>query len=205
MFSRNKVTVWLSVCSLFLLSSSAFACACCVERGYYSLTTSRPDTQYLSILEDMKFAGPAEFYMTVAGFDGTKGLGVLEKDEAAGKSIALDVVESFAGKVWTFNVKTESGRSGSLTLPMPATMRQLKVDIDRVDTGLGASLYKELSVNGRVRRATGIFATGNRNTRYMLLLQGRGNGCDSSSDYTDWRLELEGPRAQYAFFGKLSQ
>ena len=200
---RNTLAAVLSLCCLLGLSSSAWACACCVERGYYSLVNSRPDTFYLGILENMKFAGPAEFYMTVGGFDATKGLADLEKDEAAGKSIELDVVESFVKKTWTLNVKTGSGRNGALTLPMPATFRRFMVDIDGVDNGLGVSLYKEFSVTGRIRRATGIFGSANRNTNYMLLFQGRGNGCDDASDFTRWRLELDGPKAEYAFFGEL--
>jgi len=86
---------------------------------------------------------------------------------------------------------------------MPATLRRFKVDIDGVDTGLGVSLYKEFSARGRVRSATGIFGSANRNTNYHLVFQGRGNGCDDASDFTRWRLELDGPKAEYAFFGNL--
>jgi hypothetical protein len=200
---KKNPVVLLSIGLMLSMSSSAFACACCVERGYYSLTNTRPDTFYLGILENMKVAGPAEFYMTEAGFDGTKGLGELEKDEASGKSIALDVVESFVNMTWTFKVKTAGARTGTLRLPMPPRLRQFKVDIDGVDNGLGVSLYKELSVTGTVRSATGIFRAASRNTKYMLVFQGRGNGCDDASDFTRWRVELDGPGAEYAFFGKL--
>jgi len=89
--------VWAVFCLLFS-SSTVFACACCVERGFYNLATSRPDAHYLGLLENMKLSGPAEFYMTEAGFDGIKGLATLEKDDADGKSIALDVVEAFTNK-----------------------------------------------------------------------------------------------------------
>jgi hypothetical protein len=202
---KKKLVVLFSIGLMLAMSSPAFACACCVERGFYSLTNNRPNAFYLGILESMKFAGPAEFYMSVAGFDGTKGLAELEKDEAAGKSIALDVVESFANRTWTLDVKTGGGRAGTLRLPMPTRLRQFKVDIDGVDNGLGVSLYKEFSATGTVRSATGIFRHANRNTKYTLLFQGRGNGCDDVSDFTRWRLELDGPSAEYAFFGKLVQ
>lgn len=203
---KNKLVhlVVLIACSL-MMSASAMACACCVERGYYSVVNARPDTFYLSILDDMKFAAPAEFYMTVAGFDATKGLADLEKDEAAGKSIALDVVESFGGRAWTLKVKTGSGRAGTLRLPMPATMRRFMVDIDGIDNGVGVSLYKEFSFTGNVGTATGIFRSASRNARYTLLFQGHGNGCDDVSNFYRWRLELDGPRAEYAFFGELAQ
>ena len=202
MFS-NKLLPCLSAICVLVFSSSAFACACCVERGYYSVVNARPDSFYISILNDMKFAAPAEFYMTVAGFDATKGLAELEKDEAAGRSIALDVVESFSNKAWSFKVKTGSGRAGTLRLPMPPTMRRFMVDVDGVDNGLGVSLYKEFSVTGKVGGATGIFRSAARNTKYTLLFQGHGNGCDDASNFYRWRLELEGPRAEYAFFGDM--
>ena len=205
MLNRRLFFAVLLVLVFSVPSLAAAMCACCVERGFYSLENARPDAFYVSILESMKFAGPAEFYMTVAGFDGTKGLDVLAKDDEAGKSGELDVVESFAGKTWTFTVTTGSGRTGTLALPMPTTLRRFKVDIDGVDTGLGVSLYKEFSARGRVRSATGIFGSASRNTDYHLVFQGRGNGCDDVSDFSRWRLELDGPKAEYAFFGKLNK
>lgn len=202
--SCKKIFLALSLVIVFSISSLAASCACCVEPGFYSLVNSRPDTFYLSILENMKFAGPAEFYMSAAGFDGTKGLDVLAKDDEAGKSVILDVVESFVSKTWTFRIKTGSGRTGTLALPMPSTLRRFKVDIDGIDSGLGVSLYKEFSARGRVRNATGIFRSANQKTSYMLVFQGRGNGCDDAADFTRWRLELDGPKAEYAIFGKLN-
>jgi hypothetical protein len=43
-----------------------------------------------------------------------------------------------------------------------------------------------------------------RATTYFLVFQGRGRGCNEVGDFRNWRLEVEGPRAGYAFFGKLS-
>jgi hypothetical protein len=206
MFFKKSLVAILSTTCLLLSSSQAFACACCVDRGHYSLTNLRPDAFFLGIFDNMKFAGPAEFYMSVAGFDGTRGLSVLEKDEAAGKSIALNVVESFAGKTWNLSVKTGGGRAGTLVLPMPATFTKYAADQhDSEDTGLGVTLYKELSVRGKVRRGTGLFSSAGVNvTNYSLIFQGRGNGCDSDADYHHWRLALDGSRAKYAFFGKVN-
>ena len=206
MLAKRSVSAVLSVLCLLLWSSNAFACACCVERGHYSLTTSKPDAFYLGIFDNMKFAGPAELYMSVAGFDGTKGLSVLEKDEAAGKSIGFDVIESFANRTWTLTVKTASGRTGTLVLPMPATFTKYAADQhDSEDKGLGVTLYKELSVKGKVKGGTGIFSSaGSSSTNYSLIFQGRGNGCDSDADYHHWRLALNGAKATYAFFGKIN-
>ncbi|MFN0138494.1 MAG: hypothetical protein ACKVQW_00215 [Pyrinomonadaceae bacterium] len=206
MFVKKTLIAVFSVICLFLASSSAFACACCVERGHYSLSTSKPNAFFLGIFDNMKFAEAAEFYMTVAGFDGTRGISLLEKDEQGGKSIALEIVGSFANKTWKFDVKTASGRTGTLVLPMPATFIKYAADhFDSEDTGLGVSLYKELSFRGKVKRGSGIFrSAGSNSTNYSLVFLGRGNGCDSDADYHHWRLELNGAKARYAFFGKMN-
>ena len=40
--------------------------------------------------------------------------------------------------------------------------------------------------------------------RYSLVLQGRGNGCQSAEDFTHWRLKVTGRKADYAFYGELA-
>ncbi|MEO6049713.1 MAG: hypothetical protein ABIP78_00065 [Pyrinomonadaceae bacterium] len=206
MFGKQSLVAVLSLLFFLSFSTSTFACACCVERGHYSLSSSKPTAFFLGIFDNMKFAQPAEFYMSVAGFDGIQGLSMLEKDEASGKSIALDVAESFVNKTWKFAVKTGSGGAGILVLPMPATFTKYAADhFGSEDTGLGVVLYKELSFRGKVKRGTGIFSSVGPNlTNYSLVFLGRGNGCDSDADYHHWRLELKGTDAKYSFFGKMN-
>ncbi len=200
----RKPFVFLS--SLFLLlsfSSSALACACCAERGFYSVTRSAPDNFYLGLIGEMNFSGTAEFYTSSAGFDAIKGLEDLAKDDKAGKPVDLNIVETFLMKTWRLNVKTGAGRIGTLALPMPAMMTVRKIDIhDSQDTGLGVTLYKEYTFNGKVARGTGIFRAATKTTNYTLIFQGRGNACDDASNFTNWRLELKGPRVDFAAFGK---
>ncbi|NOT48525.1 MAG: hypothetical protein HOP17_12340 [Acidobacteria bacterium] len=83
-------------------------------------------------------------------------------------------------------------------------MIQYKVDIhDEEDRPNGPNLYKEFRFKGTISSATGFARSGARGTNYFLVFQGRGNGCDNASDFTHWRLEIDGPKADYAFFGKL--
>jgi len=200
MFARKSLVAVLSLIALILISSSpALACACCVNRGYYELSRQRPDSFYLGLLGDIKLGGDAELYMTEAGFDGIKGLKELENPDSDPK---LSVSATFAQNTWRLNVKSGVSHSGMLWLPMPAMFTKHKADIDGVDTGLGVSLYKEFSISGNVSHATGMFRSANKMTKYTLVFQGRGNGCDDASDFTRWRLELDGPKAEYAFFGK---
>jgi hypothetical protein len=39
----------------------------------------------------------------------------------------------------------------------------------------------------------------------VLVLQGRGNGCDNAGDFGNWRLQVSGEKADYAFYGKLAR
>jgi hypothetical protein len=71
--------------------------------------------------------------------------------------------------------------------------------------GGGPLLYKEWRFEGRVS-GTGFFGAGIvAPTRYLLVLQGRGNGCQDAADFTHWRLQVSGRRAHYAFYGELAR
>jgi hypothetical protein len=206
-----------SFCLLVLVAfglifpSNAFACACCAEPGTYVLRTGKPESFELDILNEIKFDKDAGLYMTDAGFDLIKGLKEIEKDMESESWTAspfdFELTNSFAAKTWKFNFKTPTGKTGVLTLPMPAQMVQYKVDIhDGKTIGAGGPmLYKEWRFKGNVSSGTGIFKSSIvRPTTYFLVLQGRGNVCDSAENFTDWRLEINGKNADYAFIGSLS-
>ncbi len=191
----------MSLTIVLLTAGSALACACCVERGHYGHSRVKLDASYLTLLSEIKMIGAADLYMTAAGFDGIKGLPEIEKLDPAGEELEFNVTSSFDRRQWRFSLKAGLGPSGSLVLAMPPHITLHAADIDGIDSGLGVSLYKEYGLNGRVTAATGIFRSA-RAANYHLMFQGRGNGCDNPSDFTRWRLEVNGPRADYAFFGK---
>jgi hypothetical protein len=194
---------------LLLFSTVSFACACCAEPGTYSIWTGKVDTYYLSVLEDMKFDQKAELFITEAGFDSIKGLSDIkreyESDSWTTAGGSFDLVAAFTSKTWKFNLKTPSGRTGALVLPMPTQMLTYKVDQHDSDSGgNGPILYKEF-FKGSIGSGTGFLRSSLvRPSTYFLVFQGRGNGCDNASDFTHWRLEIDGKNASYAFFGKLS-
>jgi len=150
----------------------------------------------------MKIDRTAELYMTEGGFDEMRGLPDLANDEMALPE--FEVRASMSRRTWTFMIEAGARGRGALTLPMPALFTKHLVDFDGVDSGLGVSLHKTFTLTGPVSSATGIFKTANRGTTFSLVFLGRGNGCDNASDFTRWRLELSGPKAHYAFFGKLN-
>lgn len=192
----------LSLVFTLLAASSAWACACCVNKGYYEHARVKPGEYYTSLFGEMKLNGAAELYMTEGGFDEMKGLPDLANDEMDVPE--FDVRTSFAGRTWNFTVGAGTRGKGSLTLLMPQLFTKHLVDFDGVDTGLGVNLYKTFTLTAPLSKATGIFRSANRGTTYSLVFLGRGNGCDNASDFTRWRLEINGPRAHYAFFGKLN-
>ena len=58
---------------------------------------------------------------------------------------------------------------------------------------------KRVSVMG-----TGIFSAGIGPRQLLtLVVQSRGNSCPSLSDFTAWTLVMQGPKANYTFFGDL--
>jgi hypothetical protein len=113
-------------------------------------------------------------------------------------------VSTFTAKTWKFTLKSKGGKTGTLTLPIPTQMVSFKVDIHDGEPNTETSLYKEFRYKGTVSSGTSLFKAGIvRPTTYFLVFQGRGNNCDNASDFTHWRLEITGPKASYAFYGKM--
>lgn len=196
---------------LWLFPSSSYACACCAESGHYSIRTSKPEEFQLGILKEMKFDKTAELYMTEADFEIIKGLDAIKEEMSApgwvAGSSAIGLTNTFAAKTWKLNFKTPKGKTGVLTLPMPAEMLAFKVDIhDGVtSSGGGPLLYKEWRFKGSVESGTGFLQAGIvKPTTYFLVFQGRGNGCDDLTNFSNWHLEINGAKAKYEFFGKLN-
>lgn len=153
----------------------------------------------------MRFEKTGDLYMTEAAFDSIRGLSSIEKDLMAEGSDSFNIVDVYTNNSWRLEMKAPGGRSGTLVLPRPSKMTVFKVDTHEVEVGEGeARLYKEFRFSGTVGSGKGFFKTSIvRPTSYELIFQGRGNECDNAPDFTHWRLEVKGPKAKYAFFGKL--
>jgi hypothetical protein len=94
----------------------------------------------------------------------------------------------------------------------PAVLKGLLGDVFEVDPreekrmpegGQGPRLYKEWKLTGKVQ-GTGVFSTGmGPEQRITVILQGHGNSCTTSEDFTAWTLVVYGPRADYSLIGNL--
>ena len=73
----------------------------------------------------------------------------------------------------------------------------------REGSGGGPLLYKELRFEGEAS-GDGIFSKGiTRGTKLLLIFQGRVNMCRNSADYNHWILLVNGPNADFSFYGSL--
>lgn len=203
---KFRLSVLLFILTAFVITPiNIFACACCSEDGFYSISTQKPDSYNVEILGQMKFAQDAELYLDAAGFDGIKGLETLTKNSDEDVS-QFSLSNLFAAKTWKMNSKSANGKTGTLNLPLATQMVSFKVDIHdgKKSGGGGPLLYKEWRFKGNVQTGNGLFQSSIVNpTTYFLVLQGRGNGCDNAEDFTNWRLEINGKKANYKFIGQL--
>lgn len=184
---------------IFLAPSRARACACCSNEGDYYVNTGRPSEYERGIMRQLRFGPKASLYLTEADDEATaKGIAHRAESYALGGSLV--------GNVWRLTFR-EGGKTGTLSLPLPARMTSYAADIHDGSTspGGGPLLYKEWRFEGRAG-GTGIFGAGvSAPTTYLLVLQGRGNGCQDANDFTHWRLRVSGRKASYAFYGELAR
>lgn len=188
-----------AIAGLLLSPSAAFACACCSNPGHYFSGAVDLDEHPLSELKRLRFARTALLYATEAG---------IEED-----SVGIDQPKqnyvlqgAFAGNVWRLTFRS-GANTGALELPLPNKMWNHSADIHdgKLSAGGGPLLYKEWRLEGEIK-GSGFFKNGTTApARYVLVLQGRGNGCDSAEDFSNWRLQVHGEKADYAFYGKLNR
>jgi hypothetical protein len=178
-------------------AEASFMCACCAEPGEWYEHTAKMESYEVTELRNVEFDSTAKLYTTAAGFEGTKGLPAQYESFKLSDSFgrALNLTLTFRG---------ERGETGSLVLALPRVATTFGADMhDYPEGSAGPILYKEWRFTGMVR-GTGMFRKSIiRGTKFHLVLQGRGNVCLSSSDFKHWRLDITGPRADYAFYGAL--
>ena len=198
---KTKLPALLFCCTLILFSSpiATFACACCSNDGDYSKYTGKIRDYELELIKQIRFGTQANLYITEADLEEVS-RGIVDP------KLEYSLSDSLAGRVWRLLFKEES-RTGSINLTLPSMMERLNIDLQdgQKSAGGGPLLYKEWRLQGPVS-GSGFFRSGIVGpTRYKLILQGRGNGCDNAEDFKSWRLEISGKKAQYAFYGKLGK
>ena len=199
MLSKKSSTFVITIVALLLSPVGAIACGCCSNTGDYRSGLAELEDWKIDELKRIRFARPALLYLTEAGME-EDALGVDQPKEN------YSVSSAFSGNVWRFTFRS-GANSGVLELPLPKQMWSHSADLHdgRLSPGGGPSLYKEWRLEGEVK-GSGIFKPGMAApAKYVLVFQGRGNACDNPEDFRNWRLEVRGEKARFAFFGKLGR
>jgi hypothetical protein len=179
-------------------TAAALACACCADTGQWYERKARLESYEISELQNIKLGPVAKLYTTEAGYEALKGLSVQTG------TFNLLAREFNAGRPVTLTFKGEGGTLGALILHLPRVATSFGADLyDHEEGSAGPILYKEWRFEG-MASGNGIFRKGMApGTKFRLVFQGRGNNCLSSTDFRNWRLDIAGPRASYAFYGSL--
>jgi hypothetical protein len=175
--------------------AATVACACCAESGEWYENTARIQSHEIAELRNVEFGKTARTYLDAVGFEDVKGL--------PAQYDSFNLATSLSPRLTlTLSFKGERGERGSLILALPKVATSFGADLhDAPEGSAGPILYKEWRFKG-VASGSGFFKKGIApGTKYSLIFQGRGNNCMSSSDFRNWRLDITGPRASYAFFG----
>ena len=196
---RPRLLALITLALFLLVPTSVLACACCSNEGDYYRALGKIESFQLELMKEMRFGDQALLYTSEFDIeDVSKGI--------SNPKYTYALTASLVNNVWKL-IFRDGSNSGVLSLPLPLRMEIFTADIfdGQQSPGGGPLLYKEWRFEGRLA-GTGIFKPGNFvDTRYSLILQGRGNACHNSGDFKTWRLEVKGKKAGYAFYGQMRQ
>ncbi|HLO84679.1 MAG TPA: hypothetical protein VK203_06650 [Nostocaceae cyanobacterium] len=191
---KLKVTSCLMLSALtmsLIFPAKVYACACCADAGTREERTDKLNSYDVQIINSLKFATSAKIRQTPRG----ENVGVTSNST----NYNLTITKS-QGR-WNLNFKDAKGKTGTLTFTLPANGVYFKNDSRESRQGQPVILYKEIRLEGKVS-GNGIFAKGiTPDTKLRLVLQGKGNNCNSAEDFKTWNLQVLGSRANYSFYG----
>ncbi len=189
-------TLALAALVMFALCGEALACACCSNPGQRTVEVVALDADKRAVLEALRFAVEAELYMDESDSGGHTGI----DSELSQYTLKAD----WQGNRIVFTLNDGHGYAGTLVLDLPGKISIFEVDPrNSKDAGAGPLLYKEWKVTGKVS-GTGKFASGTGPKQLLTLIaQGSGVSCTSAEDFSHWTLVMQGPKANYSFFGAL--
>ena len=177
-----------------LASAPALACACCAQQAHRYVAVESVKTRHTAEFEKLRFAGSA----TLATRGDTRVRGVSDPAETYSVEVAR-MQDRF-----TFALKDDKGRTGTLGFRLPNTIAIFEVDPRDGGEKREPVLYKEWKVIAFTTSGDGMFkGSVTRNTKITLVLHGRGNACTSADQFTGWTLQVYGPAAGFTLYGAL--
>lgn len=189
----SYVPAALLLIALLAWPASTLACACCAEPGTWYDRIDRITEYERGELDRLRFDADAKTYMT-AGEDNIKGI--------SNPSEEYSITFAKRRGRWELRFRDKQGRTGTLTLTIPASIGSFGADLHDTPADTETMLYKEWRLTGALI-GNGIFKSGNTpQTKYRLVMQGHGNNCTSAEMFSNWTLQVFGPRTSYSFYGK---
>ncbi|MBA2402261.1 MAG: hypothetical protein H0V72_26915 [Bradyrhizobium sp.] len=176
--------------------SAALACACCTNEGQRNVATVALDSGKRQEIESLRFGGKATLFVGEGDVEGKEGITT--------PSGTYKLSANWLEDRLVLSFRDAAGHTGTLVLAHPRTVSVFEVDPrDRPDRGHGPTLYKELKLSAPAA-GSGVFAPGIAPRQILtLIFQGGGNSCTSAIDFTHWTLVMQGPKANYTFYGDL--
>jgi hypothetical protein len=189
------LTFALFLCLPAWLPQEASACACCSNEGQWFEYKKKLDKVDLEELNGTKFAAKSRLYETDAE---DEGITLTSSD--------FTLKFSRAQSKWTMTLQGSEGEKGSLILNLPPSVTYFGSDPrDGKASSAGPLLYKEVRLEGRLS-GTGVFAKSLKpDSRYRLVLQGRGNVCMLAEDFNNWILQIYGRQVRFGFHGSFDK
>ena len=110
-----------------LLSFNTFAtyCACCSEKGYYSISYSRPTDYQLDLLKAMKFGSIANLYMDAGSEDDIKGVSAIAEKYDLKGSFLIDTVDCLRSGNFRHTPQVFTLRAPKISGPRPDSLFRL--------------------------------------------------------------------------------
>jgi hypothetical protein len=202
LLKRSHLLICFVLFAGFLLLSTglpktSYACACCSNEGDWFERKQPLESFELEIINSLKLSAKASVYEL---FEPTETL-----EAILDGSLTLSV--TCKPSQWSFFLKTSKGEKGTLTCNLPTDATSFGVDLHdgRKSAGGGPLLYKEIRLEGKVF-GSGIFAKVVKpETRFRLVLQGRGNNCLMAEDFHAWNLRVYDKQTDFALYGLMKK
>ncbi|CAN7753570.1 hypothetical protein LJR220_002433 [Bradyrhizobium sp. LjRoot220] len=177
-------------------TSSALACACCTNEGQRNVATVTLDSGKQQEIESLRFGDKASLFTGEGDVEGIQGI--------ATPAGSYKLSTQWREDRLVLSFRDAASHTGTLSLTRPRTVSVFEVDPrDRPDRAHGPTLYKEWKLSGPAS-GSGVFQQGIARQQILtLILQGSGNSCTSSIDFTHWTLVMQGPKANYTLYGNL--
>ena len=195
--TKNRIILYtisfISAIALFLINpTNAHACGCCATAGIWSEYTDSLENYDVEQLNQLQYSPTAKLVVGAAGFATIKGL--------ASESETYTLSHSKNNRSWNFHFTDPKGKTGNLSFSLPPQKTEFGTDF--YDKPVADNrLYKEVRLTGKLG-GNGIFESGiNNDSRYKLILQGRGGYCLDSHNFKHWILQISGPQSSYSFYG----